>query len=90
MGVPANAPDKRPCSRIQVLVAVLSALSSLRRDNQSTKANIRELLNAVMPLKQLSPEEATQLVMKHLVNRSRSTSCRLKAQRRTCHQSRDP
>jgi SRSO17 transposase len=62
-------------------VAVLPALSM---------ANIRELLKAVMPLKQLSPEEATQLVISHLVNRSRSTSCRLKAQSRTNQNNRDP
>lgn len=65
----------------QLEVAVLPALSM---------ANIRELLKAVMPLKQLSPEEATQLVISHLVNRSRSTSCRLKAQSRTKHKNRDP
>jgi len=53
-------------------------------------SNIREMLKAVMPLKKLSPEEATQLVVKHLVNRSRSTSCRLKAQQRIQHQSHDP
>ena len=62
-------------------VAVLPALSM---------ANIRELLKAVLPLKQLSPEEATQLVISHLVNRSRSTSCRLKAQSRANHKNRDP
>jgi SRSO17 transposase len=45
-------------------------------------ANVRELLQAVMPLNQLSPEEATGLVVNHLVNRSRSTRSRLKAQRR--------
>ncbi len=65
----------------QLEVAVLPALSM---------ANIRELLKAVMPLKQLSPEEATQLVISHLVNRSRSTSCRLKAQGRTDQKNRDP
>jgi SRSO17 transposase len=65
----------------QLEVAVLPALSV---------ANIRELLKAVMPLKQLSPEEATQLVITHLVNRSRSTSCRLKAQSRADHKNRDP
>jgi len=43
--------------------------------------NVRELLRAALPLKQLSPEEASRLVVKHLVNRSRSTSCRLKKQR---------
>ncbi len=45
-------------------------------------ANVREILQAVLPLKQLSPEQATHLVVKHLVNRSRSTRSRLKAQRR--------
>jgi SRSO17 transposase len=44
-------------------------------------SNVRELLRATMPLDQLSPEQATRLVVKHLVNRSRSTSSRLKAQR---------
>lgn len=53
-------------------------------------ANIREMLKSVLPLKQLSPEEATMLVVKHLVNRSRSTSCRLKAQQRSQYQSCDP
>jgi len=43
-------------------------------------ANVCELLRAVLPLKQLSPEEAVRLVVKHLVNRSHSTSSRLKAQ----------
>lgn len=66
----------------QLEVAVLPALSM---------ANIREMLKAVLPLKQLSPEEATRLVIKHLVNRSLSTSCRLKAQYyRAQHQIRDP
>jgi len=45
-------------------------------------ANVRELLQAVMPLPQLSPEQATCLVVKHLVNRSRSTRSRLQAQHR--------
>ena len=44
-------------------------------------ANVRELLKAVMPLQQLTPEEATRIVMKHLVNRACSTASRLKAQR---------
>lgn len=57
----------------QLEVEVLPALSM---------ANVREMLQAVMPLKQLSPEQATRLVVKHLVNRSRSTRSRLKAQRR--------
>lgn len=53
----------------QLEVLVLPALSM---------ANVRELLKAVLPLKQLSPQEATRLVVQHLVNRSRSTSSRLK------------
>lgn len=45
-------------------------------------ANVRELLRAVMPLPQLSPEEATSLVVKHLINRSRSRKSRLQKQAR--------
>jgi len=45
-------------------------------------ANVRELLRAVLPLPQLSPEQATRLVVKHLVNRSRSTRSRFQAQKR--------
>jgi len=45
-------------------------------------ANVRALLQAAMPLPQLSPDQATQLVVKHLVNRSRSTQSRLRAQRK--------
>lgn len=45
-------------------------------------ANVRELLQAVMPLQQLSQEQATRLVVKYLVQRSRSTRCRLNAQHR--------
>lgn len=57
----------------QLEVEVLPALSM---------ANVCELLRAVLPLKQLSPAEATRLVVKHLVHRSHSTRSRLKAQRR--------
>jgi len=57
----------------QLELATLPALSV---------ANVRELLQAAMPLPQLSPEQATRLVVKHLVNRSRSTRSRLQAQRR--------
>ena len=57
----------------QLAVAGLPALSV---------ANVRELLQAVMPLQQLSPEQALQVVVQHLVNRSRSTASRLRAQRR--------
>jgi SRSO17 transposase len=45
-------------------------------------ANVRELLQAVMPVQQLSPEQARRLVVKHLVDRSRSTRSRLQAQLR--------
>lgn len=58
----------------QLEIEVLPALSM---------SNVRELLKAVMPLDQLSPDEATRLVIKHLVNRSNSTRSRLNAQRRT-------
>jgi SRSO17 transposase len=43
-------------------------------------ANVRALLQASMPLPQLSPDQATQLIVKHLVNRSRSTRSRHKSQ----------
>jgi SRSO17 transposase len=45
-------------------------------------ANVRELLMAMLPVQQLSPEQARHLVVKHLVDRSRSTRSRLKAQLR--------
>lgn len=41
-------------------------------------ANVRELLKAALPLKQLSPEEASRLVVQHLVNRALSIRSRLK------------
>ena len=69
----AQAHPRDPGLIEQLEVEVLPALSM---------ANVREMLQAVLPLKQLSPEQATRLVVKHLVNRSRSTSSRLKAQRR--------
>jgi SRSO17 transposase len=50
-------------------------------------ANIRELLIATMPLPELSPDQATQLVVKHLVNRSRSSRSRHKSQRKKQDQS---
>ena len=52
-------------------VEVLPALST---------ANVREMLKAALPISQLTPEEATELVVQHLVNRARSTSSRLQAQ----------
>jgi SRSO17 transposase len=41
-------------------------------------ANVRELLRASMPLPQLPPEEATDLVIEHLINRTRSRKSRLR------------
>lgn len=69
----AQAHPRDPELIRQLEVEVLPTLSM---------ANVREMLQAALPLKQLSPEQATSLVIKHLVNRSRSTSSRLKAQRR--------
>jgi hypothetical protein len=45
-------------------------------------AKVRELLQAVMPLQQLSPDQAIQVGVQQLVHRSRSTASRLRAQRR--------
>lgn len=41
-------------------------------------ANVRELLRAAMPLPQLSTQEAATLVVKHLINRTRSRRSRLR------------
>ena len=54
-------------------VQVLPALST---------ANVREMMRSVMPLPQLSLEEAQAQVVKHLVNRSRSTASRLRHHRK--------
>lgn len=43
-------------------------------------ANVRELLKAVLPLPQLTPEEAMDLVITPLLKRARSTSSRMKSQ----------
>ena len=56
----------------QLEVEILPALST---------ANVRELLQAVLPVPQLTPKQAQQLVVQHLLNRARSTRSRLKAQR---------
>jgi SRSO17 transposase len=53
----------------QLEIEVLPSLST---------ANVREMLRAVLPLPRLSPEEAQAQVVKHLVNRSRSTASRLR------------
>lgn len=62
--------DRDPQLTQQMGLDVLPALSV---------ANVRELLQAVMPLPHLSPEQAARLVVKHLVRRSRSTRSRLNA-----------
>lgn len=54
----------------QYEVEVLPALSM---------ANVRAMLTAAMPLPQLSPEEATYLVVKHLDNRTHSRKSRLRS-----------
>ena len=61
--------QRDPALAQQLEVEVLPALST---------ANVREMLRAVFPLPQLSPEEAQAQVVKHLVNRSRSTASRLR------------
>ena len=43
-------------------------------------ANVRELLQAVLPLPQLTPGRARDAVAAHLVNRARSTASRLRTQ----------
>jgi SRSO17 transposase len=50
-------------------IEVLPALST---------ANVRSLLKAVLPLPELSKEEARRQVVRHLVNRSRSKASRLR------------
>lgn len=55
----------------QLEVEVLPALST---------ANVRQLLRAVLPLPQLSIEDAIDIVIQHLINRARSTASRLAAQ----------
>jgi len=55
----------------QFELEVLPALST---------ANVRELLQAVLPLPQLTPERARDMVATHLVNRARSTASRLRTQ----------
>jgi SRSO17 transposase len=69
----AQAYARDPDLARQLEVEVLPALST---------ANVRELLKAVLPVPQLTPQQATELVITHLVNRARSTSSRLRCQRK--------
>jgi SRSO17 transposase len=48
---------------------------------QLSVSNVRELLRAAMPLPQLSPEEAANMLTTHLVNRTRSRKSRLRKKR---------
>lgn len=45
--------------------------------------NVRELLQAAMPLPQLTPEQAVQLVIEKLINRTRSRNSRLRKARKS-------
>ena len=56
----------------QFELEVLPALST---------ANVRDLLQAVLPVPQLTPQQAREMVATHLVNRARSTASRLRTQR---------
>src|SRR5499425_546307 len=67
----AQAYARAPDLARQLEVEVLPALST---------ANVRELLKAVLPLRQLTPAEAIDLVITHLIHRARSTSSRLQSQ----------
>ena len=60
-----------PALARQLAVEVLPALST---------ANVRELLKAVLPLPQLTLDQAINLVITHLIHRARSTASRLKSQ----------
>jgi hypothetical protein len=66
--IPAASAHQDLPALLQLLYAALST------------ANVRELLKAVLPLRQLTPAEAMDLVITHLINRARSTSSRLKSQ----------
>src|SRR5215831_1252767 len=67
----AQTYERDPDLARQLEVEVLPALST---------ANVRELLKAVLPVPQLTPQQATELVITHLVHRARSTSSRLRCQ----------
>jgi SRSO17 transposase len=56
----------------QLEVEVLPALST---------ANVRDLLQAALPMPQFTPQQAREMVATHLVHRARSTASRLRTQR---------
>jgi hypothetical protein len=72
----AQTTDRDPDVARGFEVDVLPALSM---------ANVRTLLQAVLPLPHLTPQQATDLVITHLINRTRSRKSRLKhAAPRSC------
>ncbi len=66
-----TAYERDPELARQLEVDVLPALST---------ANVRELMQAVLPMPQLSPQQARDVVATHLINRARSTASRLRTQ----------
>jgi hypothetical protein len=58
----------------QFELEVLPALST---------ANVRDMLMAVLPVQQFTPDEARRVVADHLVNRARSTHSRRSDQQET-------
>jgi SRSO17 transposase len=70
MDWPSRHPrDPQLAEELGLEVEALPALSA---------ANVRELLRAVLPLPQLTVKSATDLVIEHLLNRTRSRKSRLK------------
>jgi SRSO17 transposase len=67
----ARKTARDPTLAKQFAVEVLPLLST---------ANVREMLRAAMPLPQLTPKQASALVVKHLVNRTRAKKSRIKHQ----------
>ena len=67
----AQSHARDPALTRQLAVEVLPALSA---------ANVRELMQAVLPVPQLTREQARQLVASHLVKRARYTASRLRTQ----------
>lgn len=65
----AQAAERDPALAQVFEVEVLPMLSM---------ANVRRMLQAVLPLPRLTPEEATEQVIEHLINRTRSRKSRLK------------
>lgn len=69
--------------------ALAEELEVKQLPNLST-ANVRTLLQAVLPLPTLTPRQATEQVVRHLFQRARSTRSRLKKQRSRRQNARSP